>query len=79
MLMGQRNSEEVTRNSIDALPKLEIDQLDDNLQIRELKKELNETKSRLSEVEGKFVKIKVSLLYICTDRGHLLNIYIIRL
>lgn len=60
MLMGQRNSEETVRNSIDMLPRLDIDQPNDTPQVRELKKELSETKSRLSEVEGKFVKIKVS-------------------
>lgn len=61
MLMGQRNSEETLRNSIDAAPSMDFDQLEDVPQVRELKRELSETKARLNEVEGKFIKIKVSL------------------
>ncbi|GAA5806506.1 hypothetical protein HPULCUR_012041 [Helicostylum pulchrum] len=48
MLMGQRNSEETIRNSVDIVPRLDLDQSDDP-KVRELKKELNETKARLSE------------------------------
>lgn len=59
--MGQRNSEETIRNSVDIVPRLDLDQSDDP-KVRELKKELNETKARLSEVEGKFGKIKASFL-----------------
>lgn len=58
MLMGQRNSEETLRNSIDAAPSMDFDQLEDVPQVRELKRELSETKARLNEVEGKFIKIK---------------------
>lgn len=59
MLMNQRNSEETIRNSLDMSSRLDLDQFDDNPQVKELKRELTETKSRLSEVEGKFIKIKV--------------------
>lgn len=59
--MGQRNSEETLRNSIDAAPTVDFDQLEDVPQVRELKRELSQTKARLYEVEGKFIKIKVSL------------------
>ena len=52
--MNQRNSEETIRNSIDLNPRIDLDEVD------ELKRELKETKSRLAEVEGKFVKIKAS-------------------
>ncbi|GAA5807173.1 hypothetical protein MFLAVUS_000527 [Mucor flavus] len=48
MLMGQRNSEETIRNSVDIVPRLDLDQSDDP-KVRELKKELNETKARLFE------------------------------
>lgn len=53
--MGQRNSEEEHYNS-----RLDLNQQfdDNNVQVRELKRELIETKNRLSEVEGKFNKIK---------------------
>lgn len=58
--MGQRNSEETSRNSLDAVPSVDLDQLEDGPQIKELKRELSDTKTRLLEVEGKFIKIKVS-------------------
>lgn len=61
--MGQRNSDETIRNSIDiAPPRFDLDQSDDPPHIRDLKRELIETKSRLSEVEGKFGKIKVKII-----------------
>jgi hypothetical protein len=52
MLMGQRNSEETPYNLID---NNRLDLVD----AVELKRELIDTKKRLSEVEGKFNKIKV--------------------
>ncbi|CEP10876.1 hypothetical protein [Parasitella parasitica] len=57
MLMAQRSSEETLRNSMDQSNQVEQSN-DDTMQIRELKRDLNETKSRLKEVEGKFIKIK---------------------
>ncbi|KAI9483983.1 MAG: hypothetical protein EXX96DRAFT_560379 [Benjaminiella poitrasii] len=58
ILMGQRNSEDSFRNSIDNNLSRDMDQLDDSAQVRALKQQLGETKSRLKEVEGKFNKIK---------------------
>ncbi|KAI7904343.1 uncharacterized protein BX663DRAFT_504733 [Cokeromyces recurvatus] len=60
MLMGQRNSEETPRSSIDnSLTRVvDMDQLDDTPQVHALKHQLIETKNRLREVEGKFNKIK---------------------
>ena len=58
MLMGQRSSEETLRNSLDQSHQLEQSN-DDTAQVRELKRDLSETKTRLKEVESKFNKIKV--------------------
>ncbi|CAO0795509.1 unnamed protein product [Mucor circinelloides] len=57
MLMGQRSSEETLRNSLDQSHQLEQSN-DDTAQVRELKRDLSETKTRLKEVESKFNKIK---------------------
>jgi hypothetical protein len=57
--MGQRNSEDTHRNSFDINRLESLDHLDYSTQIRELKRELTETKTRLKEVDGKFNKIKV--------------------
>ncbi|KAF1798812.1 hypothetical protein V8B55DRAFT_1588774 [Mucor lusitanicus] len=57
MLMGQRSSEETLRNSLDQSHQLEQNN-DDTAQVRELKRDLSETKTRLKEVESKFNKIK---------------------
>ncbi|KAL9546432.1 hypothetical protein MBANPS3_006663 [Mucor bainieri] len=57
MLMGQRSSEETLRNSLDQSNQLEQNN-DDTAQVRELKRDLSETKNRLKEVESKFNKIK---------------------
>lgn len=59
MLMAQRNSEDTLRNSLENSRMESLDKLDYSTQIRELKRELTETKTRLKEVEGKFNKIKV--------------------
>lgn len=60
--MLQRNSEDTPSSDS---TKFEIDQLDEVDQIRNLKRELSETKNKLKEVEGKFNKIKVTInLYI---------------
>jgi hypothetical protein len=61
MLMGQRNSEDTHRNSMDNNRLEALDHLDYSTQIRELKRELAESKARLKEVEGKFNKIKVHI------------------
>lgn len=56
--MLQRNSED---SPLSDSTKYEIDQLSEADQIRNLKRELSETKSKLKEVEGKFNKIKVTI------------------
>lgn len=58
MLMGQRSSEETLRNSLDQSHQLEQNN-DDTAQVKELKRDLSETKARLKEVDSKFNKIKV--------------------
>lgn len=63
--MGQRSSEEALRNSIDQSNYAEQNS-DDTAQVRELKRDLSETKTRLKEVENKFNKIKV--LFTCFGR-----------
>jgi hypothetical protein len=65
MLMGQRSSEEALRNLIDQSNYTEQNS-DDTAQVRELKRNLSETKARLKEVESKFNKIKV--LFTCFGR-----------
>lgn len=55
-----RNSEETIRNSVDLTLRSDVDLSDDNAQVKGLKHELSETKTRLSEVEAKFAKIKVN-------------------
>ncbi|KAI8640077.1 hypothetical protein BD408DRAFT_370663 [Parasitella parasitica] len=57
MLMTQISSEETFRNSMDQ-PNQAEQSNDDTMQVRELKRDLSETKSRLKEVEGKFIKIE---------------------
>lgn len=63
--MGQRSSEEALRSSIDQSNYAEQNS-DDTAQVRELKRDLSETKTRLKEVENKFNKIKV--LFTCFGR-----------
>lgn len=63
--MAQRSSEEALRNSIDQSNYAEQNS-DDTAQVRELKRDLSETKTRLKEVENKFNKIKV--LFTCFGR-----------
>lgn len=60
--MGQRSSEEALRNPIDQSNHAEQNS-DDTVQVRELKRNLSETKTRLKEVESKFNKIKVLFVY----------------